>query len=152
MHDSKRKSSASDTEDTPFGPMTEFVSEEPPFHPGEATTEFVSEAAPPNAKRSCLVIEVFAGSCRLSKACRRIGLRTAAVDKDPARSENFPIYQCDLTNASEFALLMQYIEAEKENCYTCILHQAVAQHRGLVKKPLDLLHCAPMRIQMDCLT
>ena len=130
MHDSKRKSSASDTEDTPFGPMTEFVSEEPPFHRGEATTEFVSEAAPPNAKRSCLVIEVFAGSCRLSKACRRIGLRTAAVDKDPARSENFPIYQCDLTNASEFALLMQYIEAEKEE----LLHVHFAPSCGTASR------------------
>ena len=41
-------------------------------------------------------------------------MRTAAVDKDPARAENFPIYQCDLTNASEFALFLQYIEAEQD--------------------------------------
>ena len=43
-----------------------------------------------NTKR-CLVLEIFAGSCRVSKACRDIGLRVAAKDKDVTRPESFSI-------------------------------------------------------------
>ena len=42
-----------------------------------------------NAGKSCLVVEIFAGSCRLSKACKDVGFRATAVDKIKSRSENF---------------------------------------------------------------
>ena len=40
-----------------------------------------------------LIVEIFSGSCRLSKACRKVGFRTTAVDKSSERSENFTIYK-----------------------------------------------------------
>jgi hypothetical protein len=78
-----------------------------------------------------------------------------AVDKDETRAENFPIYQCDVTNSEDFALLMQYVEAEKEE----LLHvhfapscgtASRAQPPGHVKKRLGPLHCDPMHSPMDC--
>ena len=61
-----------------------------------------------------LIVEVFSGSCRLSKACKKVGFRTTAVDKSSERSENFTIYKCDLTNPAELALLKEYFVAEQD--------------------------------------
>ena len=61
-----------------------------------------------------LVVEVFAGSCRLSKACRKVGFRTTAIDKSSERSENFTIYKCDLTDTTELKLLKEYFIAEQD--------------------------------------
>ena len=61
-----------------------------------------------------LIVEVFSGSCRLSKACKKVGFRTTAVDKSSERSENFTIYKCDLTNPAELALLKEYFIAEQD--------------------------------------
>ena len=39
----------------------------------------------PNSKRHDgvgLVVEIFAGSCRLSKACGKLGLRALPIEKD----------------------------------------------------------------------
>eukprot|EP00435_Cladocopium_sp_Y103_P072300 s179_g39.t2 len=64
----------------------------------------------------------------LSKACKDVGLRATAVEKDKNRSENFAIFPCDLTNAEDFLQLQNYIEAESEalvhahfapSCGTC---------------------------------
>ena len=98
-----------------FGPSTEFVSEEPPIQ---------------NSKRSCLVLEIFSGSCRLSRACRDAGFRVTAVDKDETRAENFAIYKCDVTNSEDLALLLQYIEAEKEE----LLHVHFAPSCGTASR------------------
>ena len=77
-------------------------------------TGALEEQVVPN-KSQCLVVEVFSGSCRLSKACRKVGFRTTAVDKSSERSENFTIYQCDLTNPSEVALFKEYLVAEQDS-------------------------------------
>ena len=61
-----------------------------------------------------LIVEVFSGSCRLSKACRKVGFRTTAIDKSSERSENFTIYKCDLTNPAELKLLKEYFIAEQD--------------------------------------
>ena len=106
------------------------VDEKASISTGDISTEFVSEPSLQSSKRSCLVIEIFSGSCRLSKACRSVGFRTTAIDKEPARSENFPIYQCDLTNPSEFALLKQYVEAEKDE----LLHAHFAPSCGTASR------------------
>ena len=95
-----------------------------------ASPELVSDALPRNSKRSCLVLEVFSGSCRLSKACRNAGFRVTAVDKDETRAENFAIYKCDLTNAEDLALLFQYVEAEKEE----LLHVHFAPSCGTASR------------------
>ena len=97
---------------------------------GDISTEFVGEPSLQSSKKSCLVIEIFSGSCRLCKACRSVGFRTTAIGKEPARSENFPIYQCDLTNSSEFTLLKQYVEAEKDE----LLHAHFAPSCGTASR------------------
>ena len=99
------------------GSFTEFVSEDTVNQPKgrlESSTEFVSEDNSISSKQSCLILEIFAGSCRLSKACKQVGFRVTAVDKVEDRAENFPIYQGDVRNSGERTLLLQYIEAEKE--------------------------------------
>ena len=65
-------------------------------------------------KSQCLIVEVFSGSCRLAKSCRKLGFRTTAVDKSNERAESFTIYKCDLTNPSEVALFKEYLIAEQD--------------------------------------
>ena len=64
-----------------------------------------------------LIVEIFSGSCRLSKACKKVGFRITAVDKSSERSENFTIYKCDLTNPAELALLKEYFIAEQDSLF-----------------------------------
>ena len=114
------------------GSFTEFVSEDTVNQPKgrlESSTEFVSEDNSISSKQSCLILEIFAGSCRLSKACKQVGFRVTAVDKVD-RAENFPIYQGDVTNSAERTLLLQYIEAEKEE----LLHIHVAPSCGTASR------------------
>ena len=115
-----------------------------------ASPELVSDALPRNSKRSCLVLEVFSGSCRLSKACRNAGFRVTAVDKDETRAENFAIYKCDLANAEDLALLFQYVEAEKEE----LLHVHFAPSCGTASRAREKapgpLHCDQTNTLMDC--
>ena len=66
-------------------------------------------------KGSGLVLEIFAGSCRFSKACKELGLRVLAIDKDPKRAENFPVASYDLTRQHDFQSVCKFIEAEKDN-------------------------------------
>ena len=57
--------------------------------------ESLSTEDEPN-KGSGLILEIFAGSCRFSKACKNLGFRVLAVDKNPKRAENFPVASFDL--------------------------------------------------------
>ncbi|CAE7224658.1 unnamed protein product [Symbiodinium sp. CCMP2456] len=61
-----------------------------------------------------LVLEVFAGTARLSSACQRLGFRTLAVDKASVQSR-FPIQQLDLTLADDLAMLLDIIRLESAN-------------------------------------
>ena len=62
-----------------------------------------------------LVVEIFAGSARLTKACRGLGMRAVAVDKTQDRSEGSHIFQCDVTNESDRQSLVAFLEAERGN-------------------------------------
>ena len=64
-----------------------------------------------NAGTDCGFVEVFSGSCRLSKACRDVGFRVTAVDKDKSRAENFTIYNCDLVEIEQRSMLEEYLKA-----------------------------------------
>ena len=64
---------------------------------------------------SALVLEIFAGSCRLSRTCRDIGFRATAVEKDKQRAENFSIFACDVTKQEDAKQLMDYTEAESDS-------------------------------------
>jgi hypothetical protein len=66
-------------------------------------------------KGSGLVLEIFAGSCRFSKACKKIGLRVLTIDKDPKRAQNFPVASYDLTGKQDFQSVCKFVEAEKDN-------------------------------------
>ena len=61
-----------------------------------------------------LVLEVFAGTARLSSVCQRIGFRALAVDKVSTKSR-FPIQQLDLTLADDLTLLLDIIRLEAGN-------------------------------------
>ena len=78
----------------------------------------------------CIVLEIFAGSCRLSKACRGVGLEAVAVDQTASRSEQFPIFQVDLTDEVGFKKLESFIEVEKDS----ILHAHFAPSCGTASR------------------
>ena len=45
-----------------------------------------------------LMVELYAGSARLSKACQQVGVRSIAVDKTTQRSQGTRIFTCDVTD------------------------------------------------------
>ena len=98
-----------------------------------------------SARTDCLFVEVFSGSCRLSKACHSLDFRCTAIDKDPGRSENFPVYVCDITNEEQFLNLRTYLEKrEVPSCMHTLLQAVVllrVQENGQfqVSKPLQSL-------------
>ena len=118
-------------DDSSNSPKPEIVGEEHQIQEVEPVAEVASKDSTTTGKRSCLVLEIFSGSCRLSKACRKVGFRVTAIDKETTRAENFPVYQCDLTNSAEVALLHQYIEAEQDE----LLHVLCTKLRNSVTCP-----------------
>ena len=81
-------------------------------------------------KFRCIVLEVFAGSARLSKACRAQGLEAVAVDQTSSRSEQFPIFQIDVTTTDGVRKLEAFIEVETE----AILHAHFAPSCGTASR------------------
>ena len=65
------------------------------------------------SKGTGLVLEIFAGTCRLSKACRGLGLQALSVDKDVNRAENAVVAKYDLCDANHFSTLEQLVRAER---------------------------------------
>ena len=61
-----------------------------------------------------LVIEICAGSARLTKTCRKLGLRGLAVDKSSDRSCGIDIMTLGLTDATQLQLLLDIIKADKD--------------------------------------
>eukprot|EP00435_Cladocopium_sp_Y103_P065553 s1396_g27.t1 len=61
-----------------------------------------------------LVIEICAGSARLTKTCRKLGMRGLAVDKTTDRSCGIDIMVLDLTISSQLQLLLDIIRAERD--------------------------------------
>ena len=61
-----------------------------------------------------LVVEICAGSARLTKTCRKMGLRGLAVDHTKDRSCGTDIFLLDLTVATNLQLLLDIISAERD--------------------------------------
>ena len=61
------------------------------------------------------MVEIYAGSARLARACRHVGCRSVAVDKTTDRSHGTKIFVCDVTKPEELEMLKQFLEAEKDN-------------------------------------
>ena len=70
-----------------------------------------------------LVLEIVAGTCRLSNACRGLGLQALSVDKDVSRAGNAVVAKYDLCDANNFATLEQLVRAERQ-CDTQHVHQS----------------------------
>lgn len=60
-----------------------------------------------------LFVEIFAGTARLSKAAREIGMEALPVDKTAARSTQIHIAQYDVSEPEQLAALMEVLENEK---------------------------------------
>ena len=77
--------------------------------------EIADETLRPSDDNSrCIILEIFAGSARLSKACRKLGFEAVAVDQTKDRSEQFPIFQIDVTDSRSFSNLESFIDVEKD--------------------------------------
>ena len=61
-----------------------------------------------------MVIEVFAGTARLSQACQAAGFRTLAIDKSSGRSK-FAIHRLDLTQVADLQALLDIITLEADH-------------------------------------
>ena len=61
------------------------------------------------------MVEIFAGSARLARACRHTGCRSVAVDKTTDRSQGTKIFVCDVTKPEELDMLVQFLSAERHN-------------------------------------
>ena len=62
-----------------------------------------------------LMVEIYAGSARLARACRHIGCRSVAVDKTADRSHGTKIFVCDVTKPEELDMLEKFLQAEQQN-------------------------------------
>ena len=62
-----------------------------------------------------LMVEIYAGSARLARACRHVGCRSVAVDKTTERAQGSKIFVCDVTKTEELDMLKQFLQAEKQN-------------------------------------
>ena len=61
-----------------------------------------------------LVVEICAGSARLTKTFRKMGVRALAVDRTRERSCGTDIMVLDLTNANQLQLLLDILHAERD--------------------------------------
>ncbi|CAK9007933.1 unnamed protein product, partial [Durusdinium trenchii] len=72
-----------------------------------------------------------------------------AIDKDPGRSENFPVYVCDITNEEQFLNLRTYLEKER----SAILHAHFAPSCGTAsrarERPIPGFKTAPKPLRSD---
>ena len=106
--------------------------------PGDEVVDaesFVNEMAaeklqPSNENSRCIILEIFAGSARLSKACRKLGFEAVAVDQTKDRSEQFPIFQIDVTDSRSLNDLESFIDVEKD----AILHAHFAPSCGTASR------------------
>ena len=62
-----------------------------------------------------LMVEIYAGSARLARACRHIGCRSVAVDKTSDRSHGTKNFVCDVTKPEELDMLEKFLQAEQQN-------------------------------------
>ena len=64
---------------------------------------------------SLVILEIFAGSARLPKACNGAGMTSIAVDKTTERSQGVHILLCDLTDEMQYETLVTTLELQREH-------------------------------------
>jgi hypothetical protein len=97
-----------------------------------------------------LMVELYAGSARLSKACQQIGVRSVAVDKTTQRSQGSKIFVCDVTNEGDLNMLKSFLSAEQDNL--AWLHRAPACGTAsrAREKPNKTLEKAGYKVPKPC--
>ncbi|CAE7700800.1 unnamed protein product [Symbiodinium sp. CCMP2592] len=103
----------------------------------------LQEAFPQRA--TPLVIEVFAGTARLSTACQKLGFRTLAIDKSTARGR-FPIQRLDLTDADDLCILLDIIRLEAANIVWIHCAPPCGNASAARSRPIPELTAAGVRV------
>jgi hypothetical protein len=73
---------------------------------------------------SMMVVEIFAGTARLNRAARDMGLNGLAVDKDSNRRQNVHIVNYDLNDPAQFSALCELVQ--KQHAQILWVHLAPA--------------------------
>ena len=78
-------------------------------------SEFIGRDFTGRSLDDLFIIELCAGSARLSKVAHQQGFRTMAVDQSAARSNAFPICIFDLTDSEDLKSLVNFIEEASDS-------------------------------------
>ena len=97
-----------------------------------------------------LMVELYAGSARLSKACQQVGVRSIAVDKTTQRSQGTRIFVCDVTDEAELGMLQSFLSAEQDNLAWVHFAPACGTASRAREKPNRSLEKAGFRVPMPC--
>ena len=144
----KGASDHNEEEETPNGETPDnsfFADEEMPE--GKTRVEFTCRKSLIGLSLEDLyVIEICAGSARLSKTAHSSGFRTMAVDHTTERTCGFPICVFDLTDGDDLSSLLRFIEEAAD----CILGIWIAPSCGTCsrarEKRLPALEAAGMKV------
>jgi hypothetical protein len=97
-----------------------------------------------------LMVELYAGSARLSKACQQIGVRSVAVDKTTQRSQGSKIFVCDVTNEGDLNMLKSFLSAEQDNLAWLHIAPACGTASRAREKPNRTLEKAGYKVPKPC--
>jgi len=99
---------------------------------------------------SILMVELYAGSARLSKACQQVGVRNIAVDKTTQRAQGTRIFVCDVTDAAELSNLQAFLEAEQDSLAWVHFAPACGTASRAREKPNKNLEKAGFKVPKPC--
>ena len=96
------------------------LTQDPPKEPDK---QFLVEGAPSAEAfqwtgrnvSEMLIVEIFAGTARLSRACRDLGFRIFPVDKSNSRTKQMHLVTYDLTLKEDVQALKEVLAKEKAN-------------------------------------
>ena len=92
----------------------------------DGTTNLHDDRLEGKSLSNVLMVEIYAGSARLARACRHVGCRSVAVDKTTDRSHGTKIFVCDVTKPEELEMLKHKLRKIIWVGFT--LHQRVGRH------------------------
>ena len=79
------------------------------------TTNLQADRLEGKSLSNVLMVEIYAESARLARACRHVGSRSVAVDKTTDRSQGTKIFVCDVTRPEELDMLKQFWKLRRKN-------------------------------------
>ena len=98
-----------------------------------------------------LMVELYAGSARLSRACQQVGVRSIAVDKKTTqRAQGNRIFVCDVTDEAELGMLRSFLGAEQDNLAWVHFAPACGTASRAREKPNRNLEKAGFRVPKPC--